>query len=300
MPKVEYLKREPNQWLPPVQRGNLFHHVLDHYIEEVFAKNAAASFDEDTLKKIFEKEMEEMKSIQPCPSQAIFEAEKEENWECICRYIQGLHAELQTSDKEKKIIGGEVEFRNVPYSGGAIYPDEHGNPTKDRRYELCFVGSADLVKGYVESGVLYLEIIDYKTGSMKKKKKEVDNGSQVQHYVYAICMKQWVKEHLKELKELFGQEISDCKIASMDYVFPFEEGDAKIPVSETVTEDDLKLPVMADGTLQLTVGELQHGQLASALTFMDGYAGERIQEALNQKEDFCEYCSYQNVCRKKI
>lgn len=299
IPDVQHTERRPDRWLMPNQRGNLFHFSIDEYVNKTLIDEERTAKDEALLREIFEKNIEKMKQEQPCPSDAIFEAEKEESYKVISQYIDNLHNYLNSSKEGRKVLGCEVEFKEVKYSGGEVYTDETGKNTIDATYEICFEGSADRVDGYVENGVLNLEIIDYKTGSISNKQSEIDEGVQIQHYVYALAVKDWADNHLEELGKRFGVPIVSSKIVSMKYVFPFTDENSDIDVSDLVTED-LTLPKGVDDVLSMTVGNIQNGRESRAVDFMTKNAVNAVSEAARRKEDHCQYCTYKDICRAVI
>lgn len=302
IPSVEHLERTPDRWLMPNQKGNLFHKTLEDYVNAALVQDEKKSVDMPLLEQVYNSNIAKALSFQPCPSKHIFEDEKNECFEAILRYVKKLHEEINASTIGKKVIGCEVGFSEYPYSGGNEYTNEENGATTDLRYDICFSGSADRVDGYVENGILNLEIIDYKTGSAEKKIKEISEEVQIQHYVYAICIKKWTKDNLDMLEKRFGQHIADCKIVSMHYDFPFEDDQDVVDASEKVTGDAVRLPGNADSILELTVGAIQHGHMDVCRDFIDTYLNDKItaEKENNKDVDFCRYCNYTQVCRRKL
>ncbi len=293
VPELSFADRTPDRWLAPNQKGNLFHHVMENYVNEAVIDADIRSADMPLIGKIFEKELEEALLAQPCPSDAIYEAEKEECFLAIVRYINILHDELNSTDI--KVIGAELRFEGCKYNGGTVIPGKDGKASIDGRYEIFFTGSADRVDGYVKDGILNLKIIDYKTGSPDKKRSEIKENTQIQHYVYAIAVKNWADSHLDELSVRFGEKIEKTRIDGMKYVFPFEDPVAEIDVSELVAGEDPKLDDTTDSVISLVIGAMQHGRNAAAMEFMDCYTDGRVADV-----DYCRYCTYMNVCRHWI
>jgi ATP-dependent helicase/DNAse subunit B len=300
IPDIQYVERRPDRWLMPNQKGNLFHHTMEEYATKALIENAKTSKDEALLLEIYERHLEEMKKEQPCPSDVIYEAEKEECYQALLSYAGSLHEHINEPGKGRKVLGCEVEFTEFPYSGGNVYTDETGVSTIDATYDIRLSGSADRVDGYVEDGVLNIEIIDYKTGSSSYKQNEIDEGIQIQHFVYAMAVKAWAKEHIKELEKRFGAPVASCRISSMKYEFPFGDVGENIDVSNAVRDEELVFPDELDQVLAMTIGNIQHERSAAAFDFMEKYAEAKLEEAVEKKIDHCKYCSYAQICRTRI
>lgn len=300
IPDVQYVERRPDRWLMPNQKGNLFHRTMEDYVNRALIEEEKTVTDEALLKETFDKNLEDMKKEQPCPSDVIFEAEKEECWQALLQYADRLHEHIAEPGKGRKVLGCEVTFKEYPYSGGDVYTDESGVNIIDATYDIRLSGSADRVDGYVEDGVLNIEIIDYKTGSPSNKLSEIQEGVQIQHYVYALAVKAWAEELLKELGDRFGKEITSCRIASMKYVFPFEEVGEDLDASDLVSQNDLKFPENLDEVLAMTIGNIQHGRSDDAYDYMEEYAECKLREAAEKKTDHCRYCTYTGICRTRI
>ncbi len=297
IPDIQYSERVPDRWLLPNQKGNLFHRTLEDYVNDALVRGSEKTLDQNLLKKIFNEKVAIALKEQPCPSQHIFEDEKEECFEAICRYAKDLHNEINESVNGKKVIGCEVRFENYKYEDLIGTLNENYVP----EYNICFTGSADRVDGFVKDGVLNLEIIDYKTGSPDKKIEEIQAGMQIQHYIYALCIRKWAKDHLNDLVIRFGSKITAIKIASMNYIFPFEEEESKIvDATALVNNDDLILPEYITEVMINTVGNIQHGRMDEFNEFMDDYVSDRMQTLADKEADFCRYCNYTHVCRRKL
>lgn len=302
VPDIQHARRTPDRWLQANQKGNLFHRTMEDYVNKAFIEDNKKAVDRALLEAVFNEKLKLAQREQPCPSQHIFEEEKTECFDAVIRYAEKLHNEINASDKDKKVIGCEVEFKDHAYSGGAVYPDENGVLNRDLRYDVYFSGSADRVDGYVEDEILNIEIADYKTGSSDRKIAEIKEGVQIQHYIYAICIKKWAEDNKEDLEKRFRQKINGCRIVAMNYVFPFEEGDSAVDASGLVNDDNLELPGEVDRILGLVVGNMQHGDMEGAMDFMEEYVSGKMEEAAAQDKDadYCRYCSYKDVCRKRL
>ena len=294
IPEVNYQERTPDRWLGANQKGNLFHHTLEEYVNEVIIDRGETEPDPEAMERIFRNQTEAFEKEQPYSSEAVAEEEKEECKKAVERYIRSLHEELRNSP-QKRILGCEVEFREY------VYPESEDDK---RHFRITLNGSADRVDGTVEEGILNLELIDYKTGNYDIKCREIDEGVQLQHYVYAMCIEDWGKKHIAELQKRLGTTITDCRVVSMKYIFPFAEDPEKsvIDASELVRDGRAKagFSQKADTVLELTIGEMQqNGEegIKKALEFMEYSALEKIGQ---DPEGHCKYCCYTNICRMRL
>ena len=195
---------------------------------------------------------------------------------------------METSTNNKKIIGCEVEFEKVKYSGG----------DKDK-YTIEFRGSVDRLDGYVdENNTLWLQIFDYKTGSLEHKINDKAAEKQIQHHVYALAMQKWSKDNKSELEELFECTINDIKIESIQYVFPFEEEKTLLP-AEYLPDDNgnAKLPESTEDILKSVVALYQKGEIDKAREVSFEISSRLKDEYARNKDDLCKYCAYREVCR---
>ena len=278
VPRPEFSRRIPYRWLEPNQRGNILHHTFEKYADEVFIKNCRG-YDEALLKKIFDEEIEEMKHLQPVPSEAVFEDEKEECFEAARVYTGRMHGLLDAAPNGRKVIGCEVGFDGLVHEG--------------KNYRISFTGSIDRLDGTVKDGVLNLAIVDYKTGKPDTLNDKIKACQQIQHYIYALAAFRVCREKKEELEKRFAERIDSISISSMIYEFPFETaGEDIIDVSKEFAgknESGIKLPDSVETILEEIEGNIQQGRLEEAK-----------RQALLAPAKGCEYCPYTDICRAKI
>lgn len=278
IPVVEHMDRMPDKWLPANKRGDIFHHTMENYINEAVIEKGSIIFDENIFNKYFDEEVIKARVENPVPSETVFEDERDEAREVAVKFITKLLEELSSSNK--KIIGCEVSFADVPY--------------KDRNFDIVFRGAVDRLDGEVDvSGVLQLDIVDYKTGRASRKKEEIKAGVQIQHYVYAIAMLDWAAKNKSQLESYFGKTIKNVAIRSVKYVFPYDVEEDEVDATEYVLENQCKLTDGIADVLLLTIGMLQQGKEQEMLAFAQAVASGK-KEA---DKAFCQYCQYTNVCR---
>lgn len=237
------VRRLPYQWLPANEKGNLYHHTYQRYMEKYFppAKSITKDWDDiadtNNLRAEFDKEIERLKKDVPAPSDYIVYRETEENWDNLLAYIKNLHNEWFEDSRNGKnwlVLGCELDFEKdirkeyekdgeTKYDNLLVYEDI----LCDYPYKIVFArGSIDRLDGYVDDNkILNLRITDYKTGSVSKKRSEIEENEWIQHHVYAMAAIAYVNdtENIKMLCEKFGvDEIKGLNFESIVYSFPTE------------------------------------------------------------------------------
>ncbi len=304
--KEEQIERNGHTWLGPNTRGNLFHHTMEEYCNDALINSGLPGVDEELLKKCFEHQSEEMLKILPAPSEEIYKEEKNEVYEVVKQYAENLHKRLKDSDKGLKVLGCETDFEGVSYHGGSA--------AESSEYDLEFIGSADRVDGYVEDNTLYLEIIDYKTGSEGKLEKKIKENKQIQHFVYAAGVISWAKKNNKLLEARFDSQIEDIRIAGVRYEFPYESKGRIINLTvDSILEDldpgilvgKLVLPDAVTFPLEVVEGSWQSDRSntisnTEALTICKAKSKDKL--TLKDLDAFCRnnYCKYMDICRLRL
>ena len=303
LPSIEFQEKKAHQWLTPAAKGNLFHRTMERYCEEVIKKAECPveEVDADTFEAIFEAAVTEMLEELPYVSETVFKQEKETErdnaWSYLCEFQRSLY-EASQAGIYWKIIGCELGFKNVSYQVA-------DKAQTGKVFEVLFNGSIDRLDGYVENGVLYLRIVDYKTGKVDKKKKEIENDKQLQHFVYAMAATEYVNTHKEELELLFGEEIKETALSSAQYVFPnVDVLDATDRVKEAAIKGVYRLPEKIDDIIWGLLGNLYCVDEEQAQNYMTDFA---MKMEVNEKgklkkdgPDECVYCKYIRQCRRKI
>ena len=300
----EQISRNGYSWLDAKNKGNLFHHTMEEYCNAALISNESEDLDEKLLEKCFEHQSKEMLKYLPAPSTDVFESEKKDAYEVIKRYANALHSKLK-KNKSLKVLGCETPFDGIEYEK----IDEYNDP----EYKLIFRGSADRVDGYVEEGILYLSIIDYKTGNKDNLEKKIENHTQIQHFVYAAGVIKWAKENKDSLEKRFGTTISDIKIYDMQYEFPYADTRGEIAscdggkhfdgVDPTLRSGELHFPDTIDTMLEETESPWQLEDpeavknIAAATKELIPNKGTITMKDLGA---FCTYCDYTDICRLRL
>lgn len=303
LPSIEFQEKKAHQWLDPASKGNLFHRTMEHYCEDVIMKSEsyAKEADANAFEKIFEAAVTEMLEELPYVSETVFKQEKETErsnaWNYLCELQKGLYEAAQTGICWK-ILGCELGFRNVSYKVADKEPT-------GKVFEVLFNGSIDRLDGYVKDGILHLRIVDYKTGNVDKKKKEIKNNKQLQHFVYAMAARDYIKSHKAELETLFGEELKGAALDSVQYVFPNEAVlDALENVNGAIVNGVYRLPQEIDDIIWGVLGNLYCVDEQEAQEYMEEFVASLEVDSKGKLKkngpDECRYCKYLRQCRRKI
>lgn len=210
-------------WLNPAAKGNLCHRVMEKYMSQVFppAKPLSSNIDENAFEVIFSEEIANLEAELPAPSEAIKKREEKAYKEIIKAYIVKSHenwASDKAEGKNYEVIGCELGFNGLLYTYDKA--GEYG-------FSLMLTGSVDRTDGYVDdNGILRIRIFDYKTGKKESKRNEVDEGKQIQHYIYGMAVLGYVKQYLEKNNYVFaGKKVEDINFEQVAYLFPYVEND---------------------------------------------------------------------------
>ena len=303
LPSIEFQEKMAHQWLTAAAKGNLFHRTMERYCEEVIMKwdSPKEDVDENTFERIFEAAVTEMLEELPYVSEAVFRQEKENEranaWNYLCQFQKSLYDDGQTGIYWK-ILGCELDFKEVSYK-------VTDKVQVDKTVEVLFNGSIDRLEGFMKNGILYLRIVDYKTGDMSKLDAKIKNNTQLQHFIYAMAAKQYVDSNKEKLEELFGEEIKTVELYAVWYVFPNESIlDKKDLVVNAMSGNEYRLPQEVDDIIWGLLGNLYCVDKELAQDYMDEFANnmEVKKDGTRKKEEpeACRYCKYKRQCRRKI
>ncbi len=316
IPSLEFQEKKPYQWLSALQKGNLFHGVVDEYCKQVMKLPEYGAMDEACFKSIYQKHIDQLVLEQPYVSEAVRDREVDGNKKVISEFLKGLHEDLQEEIKNGVIswrIGdSELEFKDLMYT----VRDETG---KDTNLKLALNGFIDRLdycivqtKKRPVTNTLYLRIVDYKTGRRKDKLKEIKNYQQLQHFIYAMAALKYANDRKSELEEDSGKVIHEVVIKNVQYIFPYEEGDKTVievtnaksttkEIKELLAASEVRLPEMVDKLLRETLGCLQADE-KTLRNNMEQYMQEREKNRKGNdwRENPCIYCEYNKLCGRHI
>ena len=303
LPSIEFQEKMAHQWLSPAAKGNLFHRTMERYCDEVIRKieRLTEEVNEAIFEKIFEASVIEMLEEQPYVSETVFKQEKEAErnnaWDYLCEFQKALYKDAKEGIYWK-VLGCELGFENVSYK-------VTDKAQTGKNVEVLFNGSIDHLDGFMKDGILYLRIVDYKTGDINKLETKIKNNTQLQHFIYAMAATQYVTSNKAKLEELFGEEIEKVELCNVWYVFPNKSTlDKKDLVLNTMSNGAYRLPQEVDDMIWGLLGNLYCVDEAQAQDYMNEFA-EKMESDKNgnRKKDepeTCRYCKYKRQCRRKI
>lgn len=284
----EFQEKKESVWLSPANKGNLFHQTMENYCNALLLEKEVTEFkpDKEEFERIYKDIVEKILEVQPYVSKVVYDREVEENKGLLWDYLQKFYEELEKDyavGKKWRILGCELKFENVPFF--VEDPDENAAEKKEP-YVILFHGSIDRLDGYLgEDGMLYLRVVDYKTGNKTNIKAGVTENKQIQHVVYALAaqMQMFGDKKKEELERFFGGTIGGCAVDSAQYVFPHEKQQI-LDVTKELNENFYH-------------GEGQYDMPKSVREI----AWRVLDESdYNIKEPACTYCNYKRQCRRQL
>ena len=313
-----------HEWLDPSKKGNLCHFFMDKYMSRV--NDPGKGIDQVIFDAAFDEAVKEIEQMQPSYSDEVKEREKSFYKEKIRSYLDYVSKSWESdanAGKNWRVIGCELGFGKNDETG-QLNPVYQGNG-----YTIKLDGSIDRVDGYIDQNrKLMLRIIDYKTGKQEKKKREIDEKIQIQHFLYAMALCEYIKSDAgkERINDIFGFIPSEYDFEWIGYTFPYEEDmsartlDTAKSVKDNMQNGKVCFPKEIAKQLDDTIGLIINGQMEKAAINMNDYVEQKRLEkaASDAKEkdpdadvsdiaplglkDFCDgnYCKYKDICRKWI
>jgi len=203
--KYDPVEKDPSVWLNPMERGELYHSVLQKYfvtMTENYQKPLAAEFCPELLEKVLKDCTQEWSDKKPVLSETAYQKTCSDIREHLKRYLVATHKEFlaegwQIAGCEKKFKYSEI----VPAGAGAA--------------GIVFSGCVDRIDVRVrEDGKKECRIIDYKSGKFKSVYDKMQEKQFIQDYVYlkAVTAEPIEEDELEEdeiNEERAGEEIFD-------------------------------------------------------------------------------------------
>lgn len=287
-----YDQKEPSghSWLTPFTRGNLCHYSMEKYFSEKLPPNPGfnGKVDEVRLRKIVSECANEIEKVEPYISKTVRDREEKYYYEKMLSY---LDTKLSSWNAEHpwKVIGCEIGFSGIKYIG-----------TSKEKHHVCFLfnGSIDRMDGYLDDkNILHLRIIDYKTGKKEKKQKEVEEGVQIQHFLYGIAAIEYLKNEQDKLLSIFGaKEFSGYSFDVIGYEFPYEDKEkyefyvtfmmnklTGCTMSGTLDELHIEFPENTRKLMDRILGAYQAEDVDSIPVDCDAFIDDFIEDTLKAK-----------------
>ncbi len=308
IPNLDFRKPKSYAWLDPLSKGNLFHHTLEYYSDNVFKKDEV-EFNLDEFNKAYEKAISEAVAEMPYPNEKIYEKEYKLNKEVAEKYIKRLHSfydENASLNKFYKNIGNELGF-GIEKSFKAIISDTFKLEINDKEYEtkydLSLNGSIDRLDGYLDGDTVHFLIIDYKTSKETNLKDEIKAFTKIQHYIYAIAAFNYFEQKKEEIEKIFNHKITSCVIDDMEYHLPFSEVILKWTEGFGNKNYDNKIPTSKE---EIILPDKIREAVGIVSLFRDGVNIDVLYNELKKYYDKYKiknpnvYSNYKHICRYEI
>lgn len=321
-------------WLNASEKGTFFHRIMELYCKAVFLDKYAGetTFSQEEFDKAYNKALKETEIKVPYISECAKNVEAEAIKQVAISYLEELHRfyeEELTSGRKWMVLGCELGFgKDEGSKFRVIY-------NYDDKVNFDWKGSIDRMDGYMDAeGIIYLKILDYKTGKMSKLKEGIKGkikkeskksllpdkkllppDMKLQHFIYGMAGIEYVKQSQEALKEKFGNnEIKGIKLDKVFYDFPFEHNKNNVHDAtnkleeigfdiELAIDKDLDitkcLPQKAKNLLVKSLSELNAGNIKEFMVNAETYYNSQTEE-YSKVKDGCSYCGYTKICRRKV
>ena len=327
----DHMTPKGHEWMDVRNKGNICHYTMEKYMKN--AKDPAGGIEMQLFDDAYDRSLEEIKEQQPVYSDEVKERETIFYKDRIRDYLEFLcknWADDLNAGKEWKVIGCEIPFGKLDETG-SLKPVYRG-----KGYEIYLNGSIDRADGYMtDDGKLMLRIIDYKTGKKENKQTEIEHGVQIQHYLYAMALCDYLDSDAGKARcrKLFGRDYTGYDFEWVGYTFPYTENDDERllntldmismydhdcsldegePGKTSVRDRIAKLPKDIAEQLDHIIGNIQTGNEDLVSDEIERLIHSKRKERKDENDKtpgpemslskFCEdnYCKYKQICRNWV
>ena len=256
IPEEEYQEALVDAWLPPIERGNFVHRILQEYVSAFIKgkKTISSEVNNTDFETIFNRVLKEYKERCPAVSDSAIKMEMDKIKIPVLTYLSDLHKEFSQPDCKWRVEDCEVKFPGkdeTPLTAEYILTD-------GKKLQLQYKGIIDRVDSYTdETGIKHYRLIDYKTGN-KEDFEELKLSVTTQHHIYCMYTKR------------YGQ------VDEFKYVFPL----AIEYEQKEITIHRFEDPIQAGNGRKEKLKEVFFEQV---------YLDIKPQSA-------CAYCNYSDIC----
>lgn len=259
------VQKKPNVWLEPLERGELYHTILEQYfvvITHNYAKPLPKEFDAAILLNVLNECVEQFLLKKPALSERVLVETKKEFQENVTKYLEKTHKEF--AEDGWQIVGCEKKFQ---------FTEEIGDLEQaDKKIPLLFFGSIDRIDVRTrEDGKKECRIIDYKSGKFSSVEDKIKEHQFVQDYVYLSALKG---------EGVLGGNLEEYDLSTAYMRFEFLEEKSRSTFLERRLSD-----------------------ITDCYKYMYDVMGRILQEQrvehksyFNQNTWSCKYCPYKMLC----
>ena len=261
LPNPSYPSLDVSGWLDPNAKGTFFHEVLELYGKKTGFKG---KLDKDIFDEVFDEALNNAKALNPIKNRDIAEVDIKAVRRSALRKAREIISDYQ--ENNYSLIGCEYDLSLTGY----------------KYKNIAFNGSIDRVDGRVVGDTLHVRVVDYKTGSYKKK----EDSHYLQHVIYSKCVENSATkfEGFKYDKVVVDEFI-------YDYVFA-----NKINRYDRVEIEDESNKTF-DKVDKILTNYIKNNK---CYIDFDTYFDEEREEAGKNQKTICGYCNYKKLCIKRL
>lgn len=328
LPTGDYFEKNPDQWLPPTDRGSLFHEAAEVYMEKYMILPSSQAYqlpcDEKLVDSTFAKIQGKYEKIVPAAYPQVIKEAMDDQKEKTKAHLNWMLKRMQPGGEDDgwRVLKTEQEFHYAE-----DVEDYLGN-----KHRFLFHGFVDRIDYKIDEDAkeIIFRIADYKTGQKKYKVPELKQGHLMQCLLYrnAVMTDEVFRELCQVIadKKLEKVTIDDSWKRSFDsflYVFPLEHEKNyafKIEDEELNAVNVIRLKWV----LTYLEEKKSYPDVQTFLEYLEGLEEDRFsQEAMadaarllsvmekttkegpivgqlsNEEKGSCRYCKFVNLCDRK-
>lgn len=256
---------DPYKWLDSLDKGTLYHNVLEKYCRELIgisSKDLSDKYDEARFIEIFNEVVQSYKDNVVCPNEAIFASDVNDFKEDLIKYLNNLHKEFKEEGIQIKSVETipDEEATSKKYISIASNGKQYDGNTDDKKeLRISFKSNTRIDREDIYEETNKLRIIDYKTSKTVYSKEDLRHN--LQWFVYSF--------------------LDDAD--SFEYHFLCNKKEDEI-LRKIITKDNLYLDEEV------------------SLKLFDFFINENIStiDSSDDEESSCSYCDYKEICLKNM
>lgn len=264
LPDIQQQEYKPDQWLSGADLGNLFHGVLQEYVQKCFIDEQKSSFDQKLFDEVFNEQVDAALQKTMYVSENAFHTECKEYRDELTAYLKYLHAFFNDPPE-----GSDWKVEAVEYPVYA--PDGKTGIVIDPDYpDVRFGGRIDRIDSWQGAdGKRHYRIVDYKTSRRSRLQKEVDEGENGKK----------PKTAARRQHDVYMALFPDAE--KFEYDLVIDDPSNEEPIRKNRNESHIR-----------AIAEQLGNELFSEDTDIEFNRASKAGKA-----ECCRYCTYQSICR---